>query len=92
MRKHEPIWLALKKQQEKPANERAKGVCVKAHPSSHALILKAVKKEKYNDAGWKIKIHPRISYLSHTISANTITFHLRVGTSRSIAGTNLGLA
>lgn len=90
-RKYERIWLALKALSSKPASELAKGVSIKAHPSDHARIIKAVKKEKYNDAGWKLTIYPRISYLSHTISDNTVTFHLRVGITRSIAGNNLGL-
>jgi hypothetical protein len=67
MREYEPIWIKLK---------QTKQVSLTANRALHARIIKAVKKEKWKDVGYKLEIEPRIATLSHATKGSIITFFL----------------
>lgn len=69
MSMYDPIWDTLK------ANLTASVVVNRHH---HARIIKAVKKRKWLDLGFKLRIEPQIATLSHVRSGNTITFYLHL--------------
>ena len=62
-----PIWEKLKKE---------KQVSITANRSLHARIIKAVKKEKWMDVGYKLEIEPRVATLSHSRKHSVLTFFL----------------
>lgn len=66
-RQYAPIWNKLKTD---------KKVSVTAPRPFHARIIKAVKKEKWMDIGYKLTIEPRKAKLSHTRSGSILTFYL----------------
>lgn len=67
MREYEPIWNKLK---------ATKQVSITANRALHPRIVKAVKKEKWKDLGYKLQIEPRIATLSHSTKGSVITFFL----------------
>ena len=69
MREYQPIWEKLK---------RDKVAQVTANRLLHPRIIKAVKKEKWMDIGFKISIDPRKAVISHTIKNSIITFKLNL--------------
>lgn len=69
MRKYEPIWIKLK----------AEGTAsLAAQPSLHARIIKAVRKEKDEDIGWKLlNLEQDAKYtLFEKIEGKLVTFYL----------------
>ena len=66
MRQYEPIWDKLKNLSHEDAQK--KGISITALPKLHARIIKAVKKEKWQDAGYKLDLYTR-----HGKSATLIT-------------------
>jgi hypothetical protein len=68
---YDPLWNALK-----ASNEKPKRVSITANRLLHSRIVKAVKKRKWLDLGYKLEIHPRIATLSHTRSGSILTFYL----------------
>lgn len=66
-RQYNPIWKTLK------ANNR---VSITAPRPLHKRIIKAVKKEKWLDVGYKLTIEPRKATLSHTRCGSILTFYL----------------
>lgn len=79
MRVYEPIWDELKTQ----------GFCKVAAPKArHARIIKAVKKEKYMDYGFKFQMHEdkKIREIRYFVVGNMITFRLKeIGTIDTIS-------
>jgi len=76
MRQYEIIWNKLKNL---PAEQaEGEGVSVTASRPLHARILKAVKKEKWFDIGYKILLNDKRAVLTHTRSHSIITFYLTV--------------
>jgi len=69
-RKYQPIWDALK------TKGHGGSISISAHSKFHARIVKAVKKEKWMDVGYKLSIEPKIAFLSHSRTHNMLTFHL----------------
>lgn len=74
MRQYEPIWLQLKALPQ--AQAASKGVSVTAPRALHRRIIKAVKKEKWMDIGYKILIEPKTALLSHAQKNSILTFFL----------------
>ena len=74
MRQYEPIWIKLKSLPRDEANKV--GVKITAPKVLHRRIIKAVKKEKWMDVGYKIRIEPREAVLSHAINTSVLTFYL----------------
>jgi len=64
---YDPIWDALK---------RDKQVSISVNRALHPRIIKAVKKRKWLDVGYKIIIEPRIATLSHAREDSKLTFFL----------------
>lgn len=76
MRQYETIWHELK---HLPAIQAEHvGVSVTASRPLHARILKAVKKEKWGDIGYKILLNDKRAVLTHTRQHSIITFYLTV--------------
>lgn len=73
MRLYEPIWEKLKALSPKEAS--TKGVSVTAPKVFHKRIIKAVKKEKYNDIAFRI-LKEDIGTLSHVCNGSILTFYL----------------
>lgn len=71
---YSPIWDALK---------RDGTVSITAHRALHPRILKAVKKRKWLDLGYKMEIEPRYAILSHSRSFAILTFYLELRTDLS---------
>ena len=61
------IWKRLKEH---------KSVSVTAPRPLHKRIVKAVKKEKWMDVGYKLQIEPRKAVLSHGSKNSVLTFYL----------------
>lgn len=74
MRQYEQIWLKLKALSKEDAS--IKGVSLTAPRALHRRIIKAVKKEKWLDVGYKLKIEPREATLIHTKNNSILTFYL----------------
>ena len=74
MRQYEPIWNKLKSLPRKEAE--TKGVSLTAPRPLHGRIIKAVKKEKWMDLGFKLTIEPRESTLFHARKNSVLTFFL----------------
>ena len=74
MRQYETIWFRLKQLSKKEAE--AVGVSVSAPRSLHRRIIKAVKKEKWLDVGYKLEIEPRVAMLNSARKNSIITFTL----------------
>lgn len=73
-RQYYPIWKALKSL---PASEAGcKGVSITAPRPLHKRIVKAVMKEKWLDAGWKLSIDPQVAELTFARSNSILTFFL----------------
>ena len=70
---YDPIWSSLKASKATP-----KKVSIAANALLHPRILKAVKKRKNLDIGYKIEIEPRTALLSHVSSKSKLTFYLTV--------------
>ena len=68
-RQYYPIWSRLKQDGK---------VSVTAPRPLHPRIIKAVKKEKWLDIGYKIQLEGRIAILSHVRSNSILTFFLEV--------------
>lgn len=69
------IWKELKSMDPKDAS--TKGVRISAPKALHKRIIKACKKEKWLDVGYKIRIEPRIATLESWRDNSIITFKLR---------------
>lgn len=71
MRQYQPAWEQLK---------QYKFCEIVAHRKFHARILKAIKKEKDIDLGYKLECSelspPKRAFISHTIEGTTIAFTL----------------
>lgn len=68
MREYEPIWNKLKQD---------KVVSITANSRLHPRIIKAVKKEKWMDLGYKLTIEPKVATLSHVSKDSILTFKLK---------------
>ena len=68
---YDPIWNQLKASKATP-----KKVSIAANKLLHPRILKAVKKRKHLDVGYKLEIEPRIALLSHKSTNSVLTFYL----------------
>ena len=69
--RYTPIWNKLK----------TEGTCkIAAHPAVHARIVKAVKKRKNEDTGYKFLLSEdnKVARLSFEAHASEIIFHLTV--------------
>lgn len=66
-RYYQSIWEKLKKE---------KVVSVTANRLLHPRIIKAVTKEKWMDAGFKIQIEPRRALMTHSSNHAILTFYL----------------
>jgi hypothetical protein len=55
MRQYEPIWGKLKSLS--PQDASSKGISISAIPKLHPRIIKAVKKEKWLDAAYKLSLY-----------------------------------
>lgn len=78
MRYYQPIWENLKALSIQDAKE--KGVKITAPAALHKRIIKAVKKEKWMDIGYKMmlkEIDDREATLLYTRSGSILTFKLR---------------
>lgn len=71
MRKYQPIWETIK-------SSKSGTVSLAADPSSHARIIKAVRKEKCNDVGWKLLCSEQSKKykIEEEIEGKLITFKL----------------
>ena len=69
------IWSQLKSLSLEDAT--TKGVRVSAPRPYHRRIIKAVRKEKWMDVGYKIRLEPRVATIVSFSSASIITFRLR---------------
>jgi hypothetical protein len=69
MRDYEGIWTRLKKDHE---------VSITSPRHFHKRILKAVKKEKWMDLGYKLAIEPRRATLAHTRIGSILKFTLHL--------------
>lgn len=74
MRQYEPIWQKLKSLPREEANKV--GVKITAPRALHRRIIKAVKKEKWMDIGYKIQIEPMVATLELTRSNSILQFTL----------------
>ena len=68
---YDAIWNSLKASKEVP-----KQVSIAANRALHPRILKAVKKRKWLDIGYKIQIEPKTSILTHSRDGSKLTFFL----------------
>ena len=68
---YDAIWNALKASTNVP-----KQVSIAANRALHSRILKAVKKRKWLDIGYKIQIEPKTAILTHISSGSKLTFIL----------------
>lgn len=78
MRYYQPIWEKLKSLSVQDAKE--KGVQITAPAALHKRIIKAVKKEKWMDYGYRMmlkEIDDREATLSYSRSGAVLTFKLR---------------
>lgn len=73
MRQYEEIWTRLKNLPRKDAE--IKGISISAPRALHKRIIKATKKEKWKDHGYKA-IEPRRAVLSVSRSNSIVTFRL----------------
>ena len=74
MRQYEPIWNKLKSM---PRNEATNiGVSITAPRVMHRRIIKAVKKEKWMDIGYKIQVEPNVTILTHSRNGSILTFYI----------------
>ena len=71
MRKYQPIWEAVK-------NSDKHTVSLAAPISTHRRIIKAVRKEKCNDAGWQLLLSEegKKYKLKEKVEGKLITFYL----------------
>ncbi len=78
MRKYQPIWEAIKENDE---------VSLTAPLKSHARIITAVRKEKTLDLAWKLILsEQRIRYkLKEIVEGTKITFTLELDTSSYVS-------
>lgn len=76
---YDPIWSKLKQNGT---------VSITAHRAFHPRILKAVKKRKWLDLGYKYEISPRYAVLSHTSRYAILTFYLELRTDLSTITVN----
>lgn len=69
MRKYQPIWKQIK---------LTNTASIAADKSAHARIIKAVRKEKNKDIGWKLLLGEKgVKYELHNkIEGKIITFYL----------------
>ena len=74
LRQYQPIWIGLKTLAQKDAE--TKGISITAPRPLHKRIVKAVVKEKWLDAGWKLQIEPEVSELTFVQRASILTFFL----------------
>jgi hypothetical protein len=70
---YDPLWNALKSA---PLIKGVKSVSIAANRLLHPRIIKAVKKRKWLDVGYKLEIEPRIATLSHARNGSKLTFFL----------------
>ena len=78
MRQYEPIWEKLKSLP--LIDAKLKGVSITAPAALHKRIIKAVKKEKWMDFGYKMmlkELDDREATLSYSRKASILTFKLR---------------
>lgn len=68
---YDPIWEALKASPRLP-----KTTSITANKILHNRILKAVKKRKWLDIGYKIQIDPKVAKLTHKRDGSKLTFIL----------------
>jgi hypothetical protein len=68
---YDPIWAQLKASETTP-----KKVAISANRLLHPRILKAVKKRKNLDIGYKLEVDPKIPVLSHISENSKLTFYL----------------
>ena len=73
-RHYNPIWRQLKALSRDLAS--TKGISVSAPRPLHKRIIKAVKKEKWLDLGYKLEIEPRKATLHHVRDNSKLTFLL----------------
>lgn len=66
---YKPLWEKLK------ADKR---VSVTANKALHPRIIKAVKKRKWLDIGFKLQIEPNRALLSHARQHSILTFFLEL--------------
>lgn len=69
------IWKDLKSLP--PTDASTKGVRISAPRPLHKRIIKAVKKEKWLDLGYKIRMEPKIATLVVFRENSIITFRLK---------------
>lgn len=69
------IWNQLKSLSLEDATN--KGVRVSAPRPHHRRIIKAVRKEKWMDVGYKIRMEPKVATIVTFSTASIITFRLR---------------
>lgn len=74
MRQYEPIWNKLKALSRTDAKNI--GVSITAPRVMHRRIIKAVKKEKWMDVGYKIQVEPNTALLTHSRNGSILTFYL----------------
>lgn len=74
LRHYNPIWRQLKALSRELAS--TKGISISAPRPLHRRIIKAVKKEKWLDLGYKLEIEPRKATLHHVRDGSKITFLL----------------
>lgn len=69
MRKYQPIWEQVKLHST---------ASLAANPAMHARIIKAVRKEKYMDVGWKLLLSEQCKKyeLKEKVEGKLITFYL----------------
>lgn len=82
MSMYDPLWAVLK------VNHTASVVVNRNH---HARVVKAVKKRKWLDLGYKIQIEPKVALLSHTCSGNTLTFYLTLDYTKHVTHDSRGM-
>jgi len=74
-RLYSQIWEQLKSLSIEDATN--KGVRISAPRPHHLRIIKAVKKEKWMDVGYKIRIEPKVATLVSFRDNSIVTFRLR---------------
>jgi hypothetical protein len=76
VRYYEEIWIRLKSL---PLSEaKAKGVSIQADRRMHKRYIKAVRKEKWKDVPYKIKMDYRKTEMIAVSKGDILTFHLIV--------------
>lgn len=74
MREYQDIWERLKSM---PVNTAlTQGIRVSANKAFHKRIIKAVKKEKWQDLGFKLDLDTQTAELKIHTSGSIITFYL----------------